>query len=74
MAGRYNVSYEDINALAYPVLRHRIKPSFQAVTDKLTPDMLIRRLLTEVGGKKPADPEPVTEQPKKKGFSGFRKG
>ena len=50
MAGRYNVSYEDINALAYPVLRHRIKPSFRAVTEKITTDMLIRRLLTEVSG------------------------
>ena len=73
MAGRYNVSYEDINALAYPVLRHRIKPSFRAVTEKITTDMLIRRLLTEVSGKKQSDPEPVTEQPRKKGVLGFRK-
>ena len=36
MAGRFNVSYEDINTLAFPVLRHRIKPSFTAITEKRT--------------------------------------
>ena len=48
MAGRFNVSYEDINTLAYPVLRHRIKPSFTAITEKLTPDQLITQLLAEL--------------------------
>jgi len=52
MSGRYNVSYEDINALAYPVLRHRIKPSFTAITEKLTADMLIKQLINEVSGVK----------------------
>ena len=61
MAGRYNVSYEDINVLAYPVLRHRIKPSFAAITEKLSTDELIRQLLLELNGKrqppvKPAEP------------------
>ena len=73
MAGRYNVAYEDINTLAYPVLRHRIKPSFQAVTDKISPDMLIRQLLTEISGKKQSDPAPVTDQKAKKGILGFKK-
>ena len=54
MQGRFNVSYEDIDTLAYPVLRHRIKPSFTAVTEKLTADELIHRLLPEVRGKKPS--------------------
>ncbi len=52
MQGRYNVSYEDIDALAYPVLRHRIKPSFAAITEKISPDQLIRHLLAEAGKKK----------------------
>ena len=72
MAGRYNVSYEDINTLAYPVLRHRIKPSFQAVTEKITVDALIRELLAEVGGKKPCEPAPVTAPKSKKGVLGFK--
>ena len=52
MQGRYNVSYEDINALAYPVLRHRIKPSYDAVAERITADELIARLLDAMGGKK----------------------
>lgn len=66
MAGRYNVSYEDINTLAYPVLRHRIKPSFTAITEKISTDTLIRELILEVSGKKPA-PAPVpAAEPRKK--------
>ena len=58
MAGRYNVSYEDINVLAYPVLRHRIKPSFTAITEKIPTDELIHGLLQELSGKRnvPAAP------------------
>lgn len=66
MAGRYNVSYEDINTLAYPVLRHRIKPSFTAITEKIPTDELIRELILEVSGKKPAPVAPVTETKKKR--------
>ncbi len=51
MAGRFNVSYEDINELALPVLRHRIKPSFGAVTSKLTTDDIIRELICQVSKK-----------------------
>ena len=36
--GNYNVSYEDIEALAYPILRHRIKINYTAVNDRLTVD------------------------------------
>ena len=43
--GRYNVSFSDIDRLAYPVLRHRIKPSFAAISDKLSSDDLIAELL-----------------------------
>ena len=52
MAGRFNVSYEDIDALAYPVLRHRVKPSFNAITEKMTTDELIAQLLLELKGKR----------------------
>lgn len=51
MAGRYNVAFEDINALAFPVLRHRIKPSFGAVTSKITADDIIMELINQVGRK-----------------------
>ena len=46
--GRYNVSIEDINTLALPVLRHRVKLNFDAVTDKKTPDDIVRAVIKEV--------------------------
>ena len=45
--GNYNVSYDDINALAYPVLRHRIKINYNAVNDKLSVDDVIGMLIKE---------------------------
>ncbi len=47
MQGRYNVAYEDIEALACPVLRHRIKVNYTAINEKLGADDVIRRLLKE---------------------------
>ena len=48
MDGRFNVSYDDVKELAYPVLRHRIKLSYAAISDKLTVDDVITLLLNEV--------------------------
>ena len=45
--GNYHVSYEDIDALACPVLRHRIKINYTAVNDKLSVDDVIALLLKE---------------------------
>ena len=45
--GNYNVSYEDIDALACPVLRHRIKINYTAVNEKLTVDDVIAQLVKE---------------------------
>ena len=45
--GNYNVSKEDIQALALPVLRHRIKINFAAINDHLTVDDIITMLLKE---------------------------
>ena len=59
MAGRYNVSYEDINVLAFPVLRHRIKPSFTAITEKVPTDELIRQLLLDINGKRQSVAKPA---------------
>ena len=47
MNGKYNVSYDDIKALAYPVLRHRIKLNYNAIADKLTVDDVIKHLINE---------------------------
>src|SRR4030088_3300759 len=42
---RYNVAYEDITALAIPVLRHRIILNFHAESDRIDSDEILRRLL-----------------------------
>ena len=49
MNGSYNVSYADIRALAYPVLRHRIKINYTSVNEKLGVDDVITLLLEETG-------------------------
>ena len=47
MQGRFNVAYEDIDTLAYPILRHRIKLNYTAVNDKLTVDDVISLIIKE---------------------------
>jgi len=42
---RYHVSYDDIVALAIPVLRHRILLNFHAESDRIDSDEILRRLL-----------------------------
>jgi MoxR-like ATPase len=48
MAGRYNVSVEDVRALAYPILRHRILLNFHAESERVKPDDVVRRLIDAV--------------------------
>ena len=48
MNGNFNVSFEDIEALALPVLRHRIKINYTAINDKLTVDGVIAKLIGEI--------------------------
>ena len=42
---RYHVAYEDITAMAIPVLRHRILLNFHAESDRTDSDEILRRLL-----------------------------
>ena len=46
--GRYHVGFEDIRALAKPVLRHRVLRNFHAESEKIGADDLIDRLLEAV--------------------------
>jgi MoxR-like ATPase len=50
MHGRSSVAVEDVRALAVPVLRHRILLNFQAESDRLTQDDIIKRLLEAMPG------------------------
>src|SRR5438094_9923206 len=49
--GRTHVQCEDIQALAHPVLRHRILTNFTATSEGILPDMVIDRLLKETPSK-----------------------
>jgi MoxR-like ATPase len=46
--GRYNVSVEDIQTLAYPVFRHRILTNFHAESEGIKSEDIIKRLLEVV--------------------------
>ena len=45
--GRTHVTLEDVQTLIYPILRHRIVPTFAAEADGITVDDLITRLVKE---------------------------
>jgi MoxR-like ATPase len=47
-SGRYHVNYDDIRALAHPVMRHRVLTNFHAQSEGMTSDTLIDRLLEAV--------------------------
>ena len=72
MDGRYNVSYDDINSLAYPVLRHRMKLTFEAIAERVSADEIVTMIIDELNGKKKVKSEPsvvnagAEEQPAKK--------
>jgi MoxR-like ATPase len=46
--GRYHVNFEDIRALAHPVMRHRVLTNFHAQSEGITSDTLVDRLLEAV--------------------------
>ena len=48
MNDRYNVSYSDINELALPVLRHRIKLTFEAAAERVTADDIVNMIVAEM--------------------------
>jgi MoxR-like ATPase len=48
LQGRSHVTFDDIKALARPVLRHRLLRNFQAQSERVTTDQLVDRLLETV--------------------------
>ena len=44
--GRFNVAFEDVRAAAFPVLRHRLILSFEAMTERIHPDDIIAELVS----------------------------
>jgi MoxR-like ATPase len=47
-SGRYHVSFDDVRALAHPVMRHRIITNFHAQSEGVTTDQIVDRLLKQV--------------------------
>jgi MoxR-like ATPase len=58
--GRTHVTCEDIQALAKPVLRHRLVLSFTAESEGITPDRIVERLIRET----PAREDELTADPR----------
>jgi MoxR-like ATPase len=48
MAGRYHVHFDDIRALAGPVLRHRLLRNFHAESERVDADTIVERLVEAV--------------------------
>ena len=48
LRGRYHVTLDDIEALAHPVLRHRVIPTFNAEAEGVSVDDIIRRVLEAI--------------------------
>jgi MoxR-like ATPase len=46
--GRFNVSFEDIEAVTLPALRHRLIPNFEAEAEGITTDHIIAQVLRDV--------------------------
>ena len=46
--GRFNVSFDDIEAVAPPALRHRLILNFEAEAEGITTDHIIAQVLRDV--------------------------
>jgi len=60
LQGRSHVAVDDIQALAAPVLRHRIVVGFAAESEGVTPDTIIRRIIEST----PAREDELTRDPR----------
>ncbi len=45
---RAYITPEDVKAIAYDTLRHRIRPGYEAEADNIKPDDIIRQILQHV--------------------------
>ncbi len=58
MQGRFFVSTDDIQAVAHPVLRHRVITNFSAESAGITSDKVIDQLLEQISSRHPGDEVP----------------
>jgi MoxR-like ATPase len=50
LEGRYNVSKEDLQNVAFPALRHRLILNFDGLADGITPEEIIEAIIEETEG------------------------
>jgi MoxR-like ATPase len=48
--GRHNLAVEDVHAVVFPALRHRVALNFDAERAAVTPEMVIQSALDRLGG------------------------
>jgi MoxR-like ATPase len=48
LRGRSHVAFDDVRALARPVLRHRLLRTFQAQSERVSADTIVARILESV--------------------------
>ncbi len=48
LEGRYNVSQEDVQKVAFPALRHRLILNFDGLADGITPEEIIETIIEEI--------------------------
>jgi MoxR-like ATPase len=48
LAGRYNVSFEDIRKVYFPAMRHRVLMNFEAQAENVSPDTVLASILNDV--------------------------
>ena len=46
--GRFNVSFDDIEAVSFAALRHRLIPNFEAEAEGITTDHVVAQILRDV--------------------------
>jgi MoxR-like ATPase len=47
LEGRYNVSLEDLQAVAFPALRHRLILNFDGLAEGITSEEVIEEIINE---------------------------
>lgn len=52
LEGRYNVAFEDVDFVAMPALRHRLLPSFDAVSEGVSMDVVLEEIKQELEKKR----------------------
>lgn len=48
LEGRYNVSFDDVESVALPALRHRVTLSFEALAEGINSDQIVKKIISSI--------------------------